>query len=73
MRKHTLAKPGVHVYYDGKEGKVLAMSHIFDGTPTLVIECIDNPEQTCTAKEDDCITMDNYWTGSAKSISGIQY
>lgn len=73
MREHTLAKPGDHVFYDGKEGKVLALSHIFDGTPTLDLEDVDNPEMTCTAKEADCITMDSYWSGDTKSVSGIQY
>ena len=73
MRKHTLAKPGDHVFYDGKEGKVLALSHIFNGTPTLALEDVDDPEMTCIAKEADCITMESWWYGSARSVSGIQY
>ena len=73
MRGHCLAKPGDHVYYSGMEGKVLALSHIFDGTPTLELESVDEPERTCTAKEVDCITMENYWNGDCLSQSGIQY
>ena len=73
MRKHTLAEVGGHVYYAGLEGKVLGLNHVFDGTPTLDLEDVDNPEKTCTAIEADCITMDNYWHGDCLSESGIQY
>jgi hypothetical protein len=61
------------VYYQGRFGRVLSLSEIFNGVKTLNLEDIDDDEITCTAKVDDCISMDSYWNGSAKSKSGIQY
>ena len=73
MRNHNLASVGDHVYYDGREGVIIRLSHIYDGTPTLDLVDVDDPDKTCTAKEADCITMDNYWHGDCLSSSGIQY
>ena len=74
MKEHTLnINIGDKVYYQGRIGIIKGLSHIFDGTPAFDLIDEDDEEQTCTAIEDDCITIDNYWTGDCLSVSGIQY
>lgn len=71
--EHTLAGIGDHIWYSGREGIITGLCHLIDGTPAFNLVDADNEEQTCTAMEDDCITMDNWWHGNAISKSGIQY
>ena len=71
--KHTLANIGENVFYNGREATILSLIHLADGTPAFGLEDKENEEYTCVAKEQDCITMYNWWYGDAKSKSGIQY
>lgn len=74
MRPHKFAKVGSRVFYDGREGEVLELTHIFDGTPSLGLVDVEDDEKTCTAKECDCISMDDYINGiNTTSESGIVY
>lgn len=72
-QEHTLVTVGEKVFYDGNVGVVERLSHTFSGKPTLCLVNDENEEQTCTALEADCITLDCYYNGDAKSASGIQY
>lgn len=60
---------GDEIYFDGKFGLIEKV----DGDYIDIVDT-DNPEITASRVDKaDCITMDCYWTGSAKSESGIQY
>lgn len=72
-KKHTLASVGEKVFYEGRVGIIERLSHTFNGRPTLCLVNEENEEQTCTALESDCITLDCYFNGDALSESGIQY
>ena len=71
--KHKWAKVGDEVFYKGKVGRVLQLDWVYDGIPTLCLEYVENPEQTCTAKEDDCLSISDWWEGDVLTASGIQY
>lgn len=54
MKKHTVAKVGDTVLYDGEEGIVHSLDHVFNGTPMYNLVHVDDEELTCSAVESKC-------------------